>query len=275
MPATDFTRRRGAGPDPAGAARQTHFPTTTQRHGAPDGSAGSRRVPEAEPAVLRRIRRSLREIFVRTARRHAIPIAERQIITLREKNADLEARIASHPLRRRERRHREKLHRHARAVRRADLDTTLAVLYESLKEDFGVPQVARVCARGDGAVVSARARRVQPGAARLRRALGAPYCGARRVRGARLVRRAGCVPVVRVSCRCAPRTPSADRPRERRSAALRRRMAPSISRGWASSPAWRRRGTCRWPDREPRSSPPRAAAKRTVPRSRAAAPPRR
>jgi uncharacterized protein YigA (DUF484 family) len=75
---------------------------------------------------------------------HAISIAERQIITLREKNADLDARM------------RElirygaendaiggKLHRSTLALFSSpDLDTTLAVLYESLKDDFGVPQVA-------------------------------------------------------------------------------------------------------------------------------------
>src|SRR5436190_948225 len=37
----------------------------------------------------------------------------------------------------------EKLHRSTLALFAApDLDTTLAVLYESLKDDFGVPQVA-------------------------------------------------------------------------------------------------------------------------------------
>src|SRR5512135_1823774 len=83
----------------------------------------------------------LAEIFVpHTHGGHAIPIAERQMITLREKNNDLEARmrdlirygtendaIA------------EKLHRFTLALFAAtDLDTTLAVLYESLREDFGV-----------------------------------------------------------------------------------------------------------------------------------------
>jgi uncharacterized protein len=75
---------------------------------------------------------------------HAIPIAERQIITLREKNADLEARMrelirygAENDA------IGEKLHRSTLALFAApDLDTTLAVLYESLKDDFGVPQVA-------------------------------------------------------------------------------------------------------------------------------------
>ena len=75
---------------------------------------------------------------------HAIPIAERQIITLREKNAELEARMrelirygAENDA------IGEKLHRSTLALFTApDLDTTLAVLYESLKDDFGVPQVA-------------------------------------------------------------------------------------------------------------------------------------
>jgi len=75
---------------------------------------------------------------------HAIPIAERQIITLREKNAELEARLrelirygAENDA------IGEKLHRSTLALFAAsDLDTTLAVLYESLRDDFGVPQVA-------------------------------------------------------------------------------------------------------------------------------------
>src|ERR1700747_3492899 len=70
---------------------------------------------------------------------HAIPIAERQIITLREKNGDLEARMrdlirygAENDA------IGEKLHRSTLALFAApDLDTTLAVLYESLKDDFG------------------------------------------------------------------------------------------------------------------------------------------
>jgi uncharacterized protein YigA (DUF484 family) len=75
---------------------------------------------------------------------HAIPIAERQIVTLREKNGELDARlreliryggendVIS-----------EKLHRSTLALFAApDLETTLAVLYHSLKEDFAVPFVA-------------------------------------------------------------------------------------------------------------------------------------
>jgi uncharacterized protein YigA (DUF484 family) len=75
---------------------------------------------------------------------HAIPIAERQIIALREKNGELEARMrelirygAENDA------IGEKLHRSTLALFAApDLDTTLAVLSESLKDDFGVPQVA-------------------------------------------------------------------------------------------------------------------------------------
>lgn len=75
---------------------------------------------------------------------HAIPIAERQILMLREKNSDLEARLrelirygAENDA------IAEKLHRSTLALFAApDLDTTLAVMYESLKGDFGVPQVA-------------------------------------------------------------------------------------------------------------------------------------
>ena len=75
---------------------------------------------------------------------HAIPIAERQILTLRERNADLEARVremvanghANDAIG-------EKLHRSTLALFASpDLETTLAVLDHSLKEDFGVPDVA-------------------------------------------------------------------------------------------------------------------------------------
>ena len=74
----------------------------------------------------------------------AIPIAERQIVTLREKNAQLETKLqeliqfgtendATS----------EKLHRSTLALfAAADLETTLGVLYHSLRDDFRVPQVA-------------------------------------------------------------------------------------------------------------------------------------
>ena len=75
---------------------------------------------------------------------HAIPIAERQMVKLREKNADLDSRMRemlrfggdNDAIG-------EKLHRLTLALfAAADLDTTLAVLYQSLQEDFSVPQVA-------------------------------------------------------------------------------------------------------------------------------------
>lgn len=75
---------------------------------------------------------------------HAIPIAERQIIALREKNLELENRLRelirfgseNDAIS-------EKLHRSTLALFAApDLETTLAVLYQSLTEDFGVPHVA-------------------------------------------------------------------------------------------------------------------------------------
>jgi uncharacterized protein len=75
---------------------------------------------------------------------HAIPIAERQILTLREKNNELEAKFRELVAYGTENDQiGEKLHRSTLALFAApDLETTLAVLYHSLKEDFGVPQVA-------------------------------------------------------------------------------------------------------------------------------------
>jgi uncharacterized protein YigA (DUF484 family) len=75
---------------------------------------------------------------------HAIPIAERQIFTLREKNQELAAKLGelvrfgsdNDAIA-------ERLHRSTLALFSApDLETTLAVLYHSLREDFGVPLVA-------------------------------------------------------------------------------------------------------------------------------------
>jgi len=75
---------------------------------------------------------------------HAIPIAERQIVTLREKNNELENRLRELIKFGGENdRIAERLHRSTLALFAApDLETTLAVLHHSLKEDFGVPQVA-------------------------------------------------------------------------------------------------------------------------------------
>jgi uncharacterized protein YigA (DUF484 family) len=75
---------------------------------------------------------------------HAIPIAERQILTLRERTADLEARLRELIGNGRDNDViGEKLHRSTLALFASpDLETTLAVLDHSLKEDFGVPEVA-------------------------------------------------------------------------------------------------------------------------------------
>ena len=75
---------------------------------------------------------------------HAIPIAERQILALRDRAHELEQRLRELIRNGTENDEiGEKLHRSTLALFAApDLDTTLAVLYESLKDDFGVPQVA-------------------------------------------------------------------------------------------------------------------------------------
>ncbi|MEO8344285.1 MAG: DUF484 family protein [Betaproteobacteria bacterium] len=112
---------------------------------------------------------------------HAIPIAERQILTLREKNNDLEARfreLVAYGTQNDQ--IGEKLHRSTLALFAApDLETTLAVLYHSLKEDFAVPQVA---ARMWGKVpeqsylpeLAATSSEIREYADQL----GQPYCGA-------------------------------------------------------------------------------------------------
>lgn len=75
---------------------------------------------------------------------HAIPIAERQILTLRERNAELEGKLREMIRYGSENEATgERLHRSTLALFAApDLETTLAVLYHSLREDFGVPMVA-------------------------------------------------------------------------------------------------------------------------------------
>lgn len=82
----------------------------------------------------------------------AIPIAERQMVTLREKNKSLEHQL--HELVEFGQQNDaiiERLHRIALGLLAAtDLDATLAVTYSSLRDDFAVPQVAmRLWADGD------------------------------------------------------------------------------------------------------------------------------
>lgn len=75
---------------------------------------------------------------------HAIPIAERQMLALRDRAYELEQKLRElirHGTENDE--IGEKLHRSTLALFASpDLETTLAVLSHSLKEDFRVPQVA-------------------------------------------------------------------------------------------------------------------------------------
>lgn len=75
---------------------------------------------------------------------HAIPIAERQIFTLREKNGELAGKLAELIRFGNENdATTERLHRATLALFAApDLEGTLAVLSHSLREDFDVPLVA-------------------------------------------------------------------------------------------------------------------------------------
>ena len=110
----------------------------------------------------------------------AIPIAERQIVTLREKNAQLETKLQeliqfgseNDAIA-------EKLHRSTLALfAAADLETTLGVLYHSLRDDFHVPQVAlrlwgKVPEQSYLPELAATSQELREYAA----GLGAPYCG--------------------------------------------------------------------------------------------------
>src|ERR1700716_1614212 len=112
---------------------------------------------------------------------HAIPIAERQIVSLREKNGQLEGKLReliqfgseNDSIS-------EKLHRSTLALfSAADLETTLGVLYHSLEDDFHVPEVSlrrwgRVPEQSYLPELAATSQELRDYAA----ALGAPYCGA-------------------------------------------------------------------------------------------------
>lgn len=110
----------------------------------------------------------------------AIPIAERQIVTLREKNGQLETKLQeliqfgseNDAIS-------EKLHRSTLALFAAsDLETTLGVLYHSLLDDFRVPQVAlrlwgKVPEQSYLPELAATSQELREYAS----ALGEPYCG--------------------------------------------------------------------------------------------------
>jgi uncharacterized protein YigA (DUF484 family) len=111
---------------------------------------------------------------------HAIPIAERQIVTLREKNSDLEGRL--HQMIRfggENDQISEKLHRSTLALVAApDLETTLAVLYHSLKEDFAVPHIAsRLWGKVPEQSYLPELAATSPELREYADRLGAPYCG--------------------------------------------------------------------------------------------------
>jgi len=111
---------------------------------------------------------------------HAIPIAERQIVTLREKNGQLESKLRELIAFASENDSiGEKLHRSTLALfSAADLETTLGVLYHSLQDDFHVPEVAvrlwgRVPEQSYLPELAATTQELRDYAT----GLGAPYCG--------------------------------------------------------------------------------------------------
>jgi uncharacterized protein YigA (DUF484 family) len=111
---------------------------------------------------------------------HAIPIAERQILALRDRAHDLEQRlrelirngIENDEIG-------EKLHRSTLALFAApDVETTLAVLSHSLKEDFAVPQVEiRLWADAPQEAVLPEFTATSEGLREYADRLRAPYCG--------------------------------------------------------------------------------------------------
>src|SRR5438105_2516986 len=111
----------------------------------------------------------------------AIPLAERQILTLREKNKQLEDKL--HELVRFGGENDvigEKLHKATLALISApDLETAIHVVYTSLREDFGISEVAlrlwgKVPEQTYLLELSASSQELRDYA----EALGEPYCGA-------------------------------------------------------------------------------------------------
>ena len=145
-----------------------------------DASAVAEYLQE-NPAFFEQYADVLADIFVPHPHGgRAIPIAERQIVTLREKNAQLENKLQeliqfgseNDTIA-------EKLHRSTLALfAAADLETTLGVLYHSLRDDFHVPQVAlrlwgRVPERSYLPELAATSHELREYAA----GLNSPYCG--------------------------------------------------------------------------------------------------
>ena len=119
---------------------------------------------------------------------HAIPIAERQMLSLRDKAFDLEQKLRELIRHGAENdRIGEKLHRSTLALFAApDLETTLAVLSHSLREDFSVPQVAMRLWPADAfAAVVPELAAAPAGVREYADQLRAPYCGADAAPGSR------------------------------------------------------------------------------------------
>jgi uncharacterized protein YigA (DUF484 family) len=153
---------------------------TMDRDGEMDASAVADYLKE-NPGFFEQYADLLAEIFVPHPHGgRAIPIAERQIVTLREKNVQLETKLQelvqfgseNDAIS-------EKLHRSTLALFAApDLETTLGVLYHSLLDDFHVPQVAlrlwgKVPEQSYLPELAATSQELRDYAA----ALGEPYCG--------------------------------------------------------------------------------------------------
>lgn len=123
---------------------------------------------KAHPGFFEDYADAVAEIFVPHPHGgHAIPIAERQILALRDKAREQERRLAELV------RHAEendaiteKLHRITLALIAArDLETTIAVLVHGLAEDFSVPRIAiRLWRDGQAQTTATSAPGISPGA---------------------------------------------------------------------------------------------------------------
>ena len=111
---------------------------------------------------------------------HAIPIAERQMLALRDRAFELEQKLHELILHGTENDEiGEKLHRSTLALFAApDLEMTLAVLSHSLREDFGVPRVAmRLWTESPDEVGLPEFAATSQGMREYADRLRAPYCG--------------------------------------------------------------------------------------------------
>jgi uncharacterized protein YigA (DUF484 family) len=109
----------------------------------------------------------------------AIPLAERQVLTLRERNKGLESRLAE-LLQIGEENDviGERLHRLCLALlTAADLDALLSALYYHLREDFAVPHSALRIWRGDASDERSEFRGVSEEMKRYASGLPQPFCG--------------------------------------------------------------------------------------------------